>query len=89
MLSPTDVSIAVSTQSELNLDRTQHVKITLTPINLSQDYKDIELLYTLLQRYQRTIEPSMAVFVDRIEAKINEVREKLKQDMQEAVEGAL
>jgi hypothetical protein len=81
MLSPTDISIAVSTQSELNLDRTQHVKITLKPINLSQDYKDIELLYTLLQRYQRTIEPSMAIFVDKIEEKINEMREKLKKNL--------
>lgn len=89
MLSPTDVSIEVSTQSELNLDRAQHIKISLEPINLSQDYKDIQLLYTLLQRYQRTIEPSMAIFVDQIEEKINEVREKLKKNFKEAVEESL
>jgi len=55
MLAPTNISIDMNMQSNLNLDRTQIIKMVMDPINLSQDYKDIELLYTLSQRYQRTI----------------------------------
>lgn len=48
MLAPTNISIDMNTQSNLNLDRTQIIKMVMDPINMSQDYKDIELLYALL-----------------------------------------
>jgi hypothetical protein len=85
MLAPTNISIDMNTQSNLNLDRTQIIKMVMDPINLSQDYKDIELLYTLSQRYQRTIQPTMETFVDKIEEKMTEVKEALKKNLEDAI----
>lgn len=89
LLDPTDIRIEWTKGAQLNLDSDVATTIDFRPVNLSLDYKDVELLYSLSKRFKQIIVPSTQVFVDEYSAKLNELKDRMQEGFKNALNESL
>ena len=63
-MNPTSLTFSKLDRSEVNQSQFTEMKILLNSLFLNVDFKDIDLIYYLLRRYERIIAPALIVMGD-------------------------